>query len=112
MELSAINPTRQSALLLQSDAAGDPTLFDAQLRKAEAKQAAEQFVASSLIFPLLEQMQNDPFKTDLFHGGFGEDAFMQQWNQTIADRMTQSADLPIVREVENRLMGGQVNVYG
>lgn len=112
MELSAINPTGQRALLLQTEATGDAPPFDAQLRHAEAKQAAEQFVASSLIFPLLKQMQNDPFKTDLFHGGFGEDAFMQQWNQVIADRMTQRADLPIVREVENRLMGGKVNVYG
>jgi len=111
MELSAINPTSEGALLLQAKAAGDAP-FNAELKQAEARRAAEQFVATSLLFPLLEQMQNDPFKTDLFHGGFGEDAFMQQWNQVIADRIVQSADLPIVREVENRLTRSKVNVYG
>lgn len=103
MELSAINPTGAGALMLQAKTADSSASFAGELKNAEARQAAEQFVSSSLLFPLLEQMQNDPFKTDLFHGGFGEDAFMQQWNQIIADRIVQSTDLPIVREVENTL---------
>jgi hypothetical protein len=112
MELSAINPTSGNALKLQANTAGSSASFAGELKNAEARQAAEQFVASSLVFPLLEQLQNDPFKTDLFHGGFGEDAFMQQWNQITADRIVQSADLPIVREVEQSLTRSGVNLYG
>lgn len=73
-------------------------LFEDDLR-----QAAEQFVSTSLLTPLLAASRQDPFRSELFHGGFGEDAFMQQLDQILADRMSQRMSMPLVDAIYNKL---------
>lgn len=75
----------------------------AQVR-AQVRQASEQLVASTLLLPLLQQMREDPFRTDLFHGGSTEDIFAAQLDTELADRMAQGMNLPIVEAVYQRIM--------
>ena len=92
---AAINPVVQAghAPRMTADSAGTLSagfaerLADAQRTEDEAHDAARQLVGMSLILPLLKQARNDPFKSDLFHGGRGEEAFGGQWDQMIADRL-------------------------
>lgn len=65
--------------------------------------AAQSLVATTLVQPLLEQARQDPFRTELFHGGFGEDAFAQQLDTLLADRITGRAASPIVDAVYRSL---------
>lgn len=60
--------------------------------KPSLRDAADQLVATAFILPLLEQAREDPFKSDLFHGGRGEEVFGQQLDVIFADRITRSAD--------------------
>lgn len=110
-----IAPVHDALTLTATKAAGGLSLgYDAVARAEQAKartmdlrEAAEQFVSTALINPLLAEAQDDPFKSDLFHGGFAEDAFMQQFNQIIADRMSQRMGLPIVDAIYRDLSGVQ-----
>ena len=73
-------------------------------REQQARQAAEQLVAGTLIRPLLQQMQRDPFRSELMHGGFAEDAFADQLHTVLADRITRRVNLPIVDAVYHRII--------
>lgn len=72
--------------------------------RAQVRQASEQLVASTLLLPLLQQMREDPFKSDMFHGGSTEDIFAAQLDTELADRMAQGMNLPIVEAVYQRIM--------
>lgn len=60
----------------------------------DAKQAAQQFVSTALVLPLLKQMRSSPFKSDYLHGGQGEDAFGPQLDQILADRIVERMSTP------------------
>jgi Rod binding domain-containing protein len=64
----------------------DTAKADAQ--EVELRDTAKQFVGLAFYFPMLQQMRQDPFRTELFHGGFAEDAFANQMDQTLADEMS------------------------
>ncbi|MEM1108312.1 MAG: hypothetical protein AAGH99_06445 [Planctomycetota bacterium] len=78
----------------------EPT--DAKAHNRELREAAEQLVASAFILPLLQQARNDPFKSDLFHGGRGEEAFGQQLDVIYADNITRSANFGITDALVSR----------
>ena len=73
-------------------------------RRDEARTAAEQFVATAFVMPMLAQMRNDPFRSDLFHGGFAEDAFQGRLDTILADRVTQRADLSLVDSILDHIL--------
>lgn len=76
----------------------------------EVREAARSLVSISLIQPLLTQARQDPFRTELFHGGFAEDAFGAQLDAIIAEQITQRTDLPLVESVYRQIAGkGQAN---
>ena len=60
------------------------------------------------------QARNDPFRSDLFHGGLAEDSFGQQLDSIIAQRVTSRSNLPIVESVYNHItqQGSRVNTHG
>lgn len=64
--------------------------------RAKLREAAEQFVASALVLPMLQGMREDPFRSDLFHGGMGEDTFQSQLDTILADRITSQSRFPLV----------------
>lgn len=100
--------------------APDAPAFGPQLDHARARDAAEQLVASAFILPLLTQLRNDPFKSEMLHGGRGEEMFGQQLDTIIADRIVRKTNLPIVDSIYRAIThqpktvtrGAGVNRYG
>jgi hypothetical protein len=72
--------------------------------RAKLREAAEQFVASALVLPMLKGMQQDPFRSDLFHGGMGEDAFQSQLDTILADRITSRSRFPLVDSIMEQVL--------
>ncbi|MCE9590135.1 MAG: hypothetical protein K8S99_06390 [Planctomycetes bacterium] len=68
-------------------------------RADEAHRAAQQLVSSTLVLPILQQARKDPFKSELFHGGKGEDLFGANMDQIFADRITSASNFPLVDAV-------------
>jgi hypothetical protein len=68
------------------------------------RHSAQEFVALSLVQPVLAAARNDPFRASMFHGGQAEDAFGQQLDAQLAQRITQRANLPVVDAVYRRIM--------
>lgn len=62
-------------------------------------QAARDLVGLTMIYPILKLAQNDPFKSELFHGGQAEDAFGQQLNDHLTRRIMDRSDFPLVKAV-------------
>lgn len=81
------------AQLLQGKPEGD----------AELREQAELLLGHALFLPLIKQMRNDPFKSELMHGGFGEDAFTNQFDQLIAERMAKRVDYPLTDAIERTI---------
>jgi len=69
----------------------------------QLREAAEGLVSAALIAPMLEQMRNDPFKSDLLGGGFAHDAFQQQLHTRLADRVVAAANFPLVDSIIDRV---------
>jgi hypothetical protein len=81
-------------------------------RAQAAYEAAQQLVATTFIQPVLDQVRQDPFRSELFHGGFAEDAFQQQLDVQLSQRIVASArdgdslrspGLPVVDSVFRKL---------
>lgn len=68
-------------------------------RSKALRTAAEQLVATTFIQPMLAKMREDPFKTDLFHGGQAEEIFGQQMDTIYAERIVAKANFAIVDAV-------------
>ena len=103
MAIPTPNPTVDTAGLLGEPAGGlrrglQPvaSAFSAELDAASDKQrqaweSADQLIASAFILPVLQEVRNSPFKTEMFSGGRGEEVFGQQLDVILAERITQSA---------------------
>ena len=70
----------------------------------KVRKAAEQLVASAFVLPMLQQMRNDPFKSDLMHGGSGEDLFGQMWDTRVADDMVKRQGFDLVDKIYGQIM--------
>jgi len=57
---------------------------------------AEKWVSQTFFGTLLKQSRNSPFKSELFNGGRGGDAFGSLMDQELADRMAQGAGKKLV----------------
>lgn len=108
MEAQLINPTDAGTLQLRAARQPNDDAFDREMKLATARdkvrEAAQQFVASAFILPMLEQMRDDPLRSDLMHGGFAEDAWQSQLNTILADRITQHSNTPLVDAIEQQIM--------
>ena len=67
------------------------------------RRSAEQLVASNFILPMLSELREESAKNPFFHGGRAEQAFGQQLDTILADRIVQRANLPIVDLIYKRL---------
>ncbi len=78
-------------------------------RAAELRKASEQLVATTLVQPMFAQMREDPFRSDLFHGGRTEEIFGQQLDTILSERVVSRADFAIVdavyRSIAERAVG-------
>lgn len=77
----------------------DPSDVESQVREQ-----ATQLVGLALFVPLLRQMRDDPMKSDLTHGGFGEDALTEHFDQEVAARLAERGGAPIAQVVTRRVM--------
>ena len=69
------------------------------MKQEEAREAAEQLVASALLQPMFEQLREGQFEADFLKPRPGRDAFEQKLHTRLADDMVQRMDLPIVDAV-------------
>ena len=78
-------------------------LDQAAARRGRAREAADQLLASAFVLPVLQQVRDSPFKSELFHGGRAEEVFGQQLDVILAERITQAADLGVADALTQRL---------
>ena len=64
---------------------------------------AQNWVAQTFFATLLKQMRDSPFKSDLFSGGQGGQAFANLYDQQLADRMSRSAGSKLVGSIVRRI---------
>ncbi len=63
----------------------------------------EKWVAQTFYGQLLKQMHNSPFKSKLFSGGRGGEAFGEMFDQKLADRMSKGAGKNLVNAIVNKM---------
>ncbi len=92
----------QSASALPMDHPAFGVLYDKAREKIN--EIADQFVATTFFYPLLQQVSDSPFKTDRFDGGFTEQVFRQQLNERLADNIAAGHKISISSAVGRQLM--------
>lgn len=71
----------------------------------DARTQAEIFVSQAFFGTLLRQMRESPFKSDLFEGGRGGQAFGSLYDQHLAERMASGAGKSLVNSIVRHLEG-------
>lgn len=67
---------------------------------------ARVWVAQTFFGEMLKQMRNSPFKSDLFDGGRGGQAFANQLDQKLAEHLSRgNAGERLARSIVNRIEG-------
>ncbi len=97
-ELATPKPTGESFERELLAAREDTAVLDPETAKTLRK-TAEQLVATTFVMPMLAKMREDPFKSDLFHGGQTEEIFGQQLDTLLSERIVAKADFSIVDAV-------------
>jgi Rod binding domain-containing protein len=88
----------------------------ASSQEQAARHAANQLVATAFVKPLLQQVHQSAFRSELFHGGAGERMFQDHLDTILAERITQRTGFAVAeqiyrhvarlpREVNSRLYG-------
>src|SRR3984957_10571743 len=68
---------------------------------------AEKWVAQTFYGTLLKQMRESPFKSKLFSGGEGGDAFSGLYDQQLADHMSKGAGGKLVDAIVHKIEGAK-----
>ena len=71
----------------------------------KVKETARKLVAQTFYGTLLKQMRNSPFKSELFEGGRGGQAFSPLLDQHLAEHMTRATDNHLVNAIARKLEG-------
>jgi Rod binding domain-containing protein len=90
MEIAAVNPINASP---------------AASRREELTRQVERWVSQTFFGTLLKQMRDSPFKSELFAGGRGGQAFSSMLDQQLADRMAGGAGGKLVRSIVRQIEG-------
>ena len=64
---------------------------------------AQKWVAQTFFGTLLKQMRNSPFKSKLFEGGRGGEAFQSLYDQRLADHMARGAGHKLVNAITRKI---------
>jgi Rod binding domain-containing protein len=70
-------------------------------------QETRKWVGLSFFEPILKQMRNSPFRSDLLDGGSGGRAFASLYDQRLAERMASDASDTLVKSIVRRIEGSQ-----
>lgn len=87
-----------------TSAAGTRTTESPQQQRI--RDAAGKLVAQTFYGPMLRMMRESPFKSELFSGGRGGEAFSMLLDQQLVSRMARRHD-PLVDAIVRRLSGPQ-----
>ncbi|TVQ51621.1 MAG: hypothetical protein EA377_12220 [Phycisphaerales bacterium] len=86
----------------RADSSSSKGGFEKTLRE-KAQEAAEQFVASSLVIPILATLRENTFNaTGPFAPNMAEKRFGPVFDQHVADRVVKAANFPIVDTIADR----------
>jgi Rod binding domain-containing protein len=92
--------------------ADDDTEFAQGLPRHQAKtehdkvvETARKLVAQTFYGTMLKQMRNSPFKSEMFEGGRGGQAFAPLLDQRLAEHMARSSDSHLVNAIARKLEG-------
>jgi Rod binding domain-containing protein len=66
---------------------------------------ARKLVSQTFFGTLMKQMRQSPFKSDLFDGGRGGQAFGELYDQQLTERMSRGAGAHLVNSIVRRLEG-------
>jgi Rod binding domain-containing protein len=117
-------PAIQLDPLIRMAAAGDAPVrragsFEAELRAAgraaqveQARQAAQQMVASTFIMPVLAKMRQSPFLAGPFAPGDAERRFGPLMDQHVADRIAAGDSFPLVDRITEHLLAAEARRIG
>lgn len=72
---------------------------DLATQSARVEKQARQLVSQTFFGTLLKQMRDSPFKSDLFEGGRGGQAFSGMFDQKLIDQMSRGAGNKLVNAV-------------
>jgi hypothetical protein len=86
-------------------APGLPRQRDTQDPHDKVVETARKLVAQTFYGALLKQMRNSPFKSELFEGGRGGQAFSPLLDQHLAEHMTRATDNHLVNAIARKLEG-------
>src|SRR5256714_7359718 len=64
---------------------------------------AQIWVSQTCFGTLLKQMRESPFKSEVFNGGRGGEAFGALYDQKLSERMSRGAGSKLVRSIVNKL---------
>ena len=67
------------------------------------RKQAEIFVASAFFGTLMKQMRESPFKSELFSGGRGGQAFGSLYDQQMAERMSRGTGAKLVNAIVRKI---------
>src|SRR4051794_5446497 len=67
----------------------------------------EKWVAQTFFGTLMKQMEDSPFKSDLFSGGRGGQAFASLYHQQLTERMARGAGGKLVHTIVDRIEAKQ-----
>ena len=76
-------------------------------RNTQLTHNAQKLVGQTFFGTLLKQMHNSPFKSKMFDGGRGGEAFQTMMDQHLIDRMSHSAGKKLVKSIVKHIVRGQ-----
>lgn len=68
---------------------------------------ARKWVAMSFFEPMLEQMRNSPFRSDMFDGGSAGKAFESMFDERLSERMASDATDTLVKSIVSKIEGSR-----
>jgi hypothetical protein len=69
----------------------------------DARKEAQTFVSQAFFGTLLKQMRNSPFKSEIFSGGRGGEAFGSLYDQQLAERMANGVGSKLVDSIVRKI---------
>ncbi|MEM8782170.1 MAG: hypothetical protein AAGE65_04865 [Planctomycetota bacterium] len=88
---------RKSSRLTAANAA------EAGTKAERLREVSGQLVATAFLLPLFKQARSSAFKTDLFGGGFAQDAMQEKLDVHLAEAIAASHRFPLTDAVVNHL---------
>jgi Rod binding domain-containing protein len=70
-------------------------------------QQTRKWVAMAFFEPMLKEMRNSPFRSDIMDGGEGGKAFEAMFDERLSERMASNASDTLVKSIVSRIEGSK-----